>query len=58
MALYTEVGGVTATVLPRGTGPIFGTSSQLEGTTLRLQRNEEILYGKMLLQNSSMSRVM
>ena len=46
MALYTEIHGVVATVLPRSTGPAHERRSELTGTRLRLQNTEEILYGK------------
>ena len=46
MALYTEIRGVVATVLPQSTGPVHERQSELAGTRLRLQNTEEILYGK------------
>ena len=46
MALYTEIHGVVATVLPRSTGPAHARQSELTGTRLRLQNTGEILYGK------------
>lgn len=46
LALYAEINGIQATVLPRSTGPTHGRRSELTGTRLRLQNTEEILYGK------------
>ncbi len=46
LALYAEINGIQATVLPRSTGPIHERRSELSGTRLRLQNTEEILYGK------------
>ena len=46
LALYAEINGVAATVLPRSTGPAHERQSELTGTRLRLQNTEEILYGK------------
>lgn len=46
LALYAEINGIAATVLPRSAGPAHERQSELTGTRLRLQNTEEILYGK------------
>ena len=46
LALYAEINGIQATVLPRSTGPTHQWRSELSGTRLRLQNTAEILYGK------------
>ena len=47
MALYTEIQGIEATILPGSTGPNQERQHELAGTPLRLQNTDEILYGKL-----------
>ena len=48
IAIYTEIDGIEATVLPRAGRPSEAGEIHLSGTTLRLQATEEILQGKIL----------
>ena len=46
IAIYTEIDGIEATMLPRPNSLETGQRKQLRGTSLQLQNSEEILYGK------------
>lgn len=48
IGLYTEVDGIEATMLPRSRIGSEHGNKVLEGTTLQLQTNEEILYAKIV----------
>lgn len=48
IAIYTEIDGIQATVLPRAGRPAQARETRLAGMTLRLQTTEEILQGKIL----------
>lgn len=48
LGVYTEIDGIEATVLPRAGVMPERRSTMLEGTGVRLQATEEILYGKIV----------